>query len=135
MTRAQTYCGCKNLYNRRTWTGPISIPRVFLLYGIMQLNVTKYLSISILTIPPLFLLVWFLARFPSPPTAVPVYPSLASLPPETRSWTVYPEDIFEGGSYVTFPYGKVRILFFLCYPTIDIDGAIDAVLDAWTRGR
>ena len=97
------------------WAKPTRLPPAYLLDVIMQLNVTKYLSVSLITIPPLFLLIWFFARFPSPPAAVPVYPSLASLPPETRSWTVYPENLYEGGSYVTFPYGKVRAKICLMY--------------------
>ncbi|KAH8106444.1 alpha/beta-hydrolase [Phellopilus nigrolimitatus] len=71
-------------------------------------NATKYLSLSLIALPSLFFVLRFLASFPLPPVPVPAYPSLASLPRDARSWTIYPEDFYEGGSYVSFPVGRVR---------------------------
>ena len=65
------------------------------------------LTLSLLIIPPLLLTTYLLAAFPLPPAAVYVHPSLASLPPTSKSWTIYPEDFYSGGSYATFPNGKV----------------------------
>ena len=68
---------------------------------------SKYLSLSMLIVPTVFLSFWFLARFPLPPQPTPIHPSLASLPRDSRAWAVYPEDYYEGGHYVTFPWGRV----------------------------
>ena len=65
------------------------------------------LTLSLLIIPPLLLGTYLLAAFPLPPAAVYVHPSLVSLPPTSKSWTIYPEDFYSGGSYATFPNGKV----------------------------
>ncbi|KAF8806148.1 alpha/beta-hydrolase [Phlegmacium glaucopus] len=66
------------------------------------------LTLSLLIIPPLLLTTYFMAAFPLPPATVYVHPSLASLPPTSKSWTIYPEDFYPGGGYATFPNGKVR---------------------------
>ncbi|TDL30083.1 alpha/beta-hydrolase [Rickenella mellea] len=74
----------------------------------MAFSATRYITLSLLVIPPIFLAAFFLAQFPSPPEAIPIYPSLASLPKDFRSWSVYPEDFYDGGAYASFPFGKVR---------------------------
>jgi hypothetical protein len=51
---------------------------------------------------------YLLAAFPNPPETLNIYPSLASLPLSAKSWQIYPEDFFEGGAYVEFPYGRMR---------------------------
>jgi len=66
------------------------------------------LTLSLLILPPLLLATYFMAAFPVPRAMVYVHPSLASLPPTSKSWTIYPEDFYPGGGYATFPNGKVR---------------------------
>ena len=65
------------------------------------------LTLSLLVLPPLLLTAYFMAAFPLPPSTVYVHPSLASLPPTSMSWMIYPEDFYPGGGYATFPNGKV----------------------------
>ncbi|KAF9480153.1 alpha/beta-hydrolase [Pholiota conissans] len=66
------------------------------------------LTLSLLILPPLLLTTYFMAIFPSPPPPVFVHPSLASMPLQSKSWLIYPEDFYSGGGYVMFPNGKVR---------------------------
>ncbi|KAF9449057.1 alpha/beta-hydrolase [Macrolepiota fuliginosa MF-IS2] len=66
------------------------------------------LTFSLLLIPPLIFASYLLSAFPNPPETLNVHPSLASLPPNAKSWQIYPEDYYEGGAYVDFPYGRVR---------------------------
>lgn len=68
----------------------------------------RQLVFSLLALPPLFLAVYILAGFPYPPSPPAIHPSLASLPPSCPSWSVYPEDYYQGGSYVHLPHGRVR---------------------------
>ncbi|KAI5120314.1 hypothetical protein M0805_000374 [Coniferiporia weirii] len=75
-------------------------------------NGAKYLSLSLIALPSFLLLLGFLASFPLPPVPVAVYPSLASLPNNSRSWRIYPEDFYDGGGYVSFPFGRVRYWVF-----------------------
>ena len=65
------------------------------------------LTLSLLLLPPLLLTTYFMAVFPSPPAPVFVHPSLASLPPTAKSWSIYPEEFYPGGGYAEFPNGKV----------------------------
>ncbi|KAF8998866.1 Alpha/Beta hydrolase protein [Cyathus striatus] len=63
------------------------------------------LSLLLLLLPPLY----FLSAFPTaPPTMLLLHPSLASLPSTAKTWEIYPEDFYDGGGYVTFPWGRVR---------------------------
>lgn len=71
-------------------------------------NPTKYLSLSLLVLPPLFFALGFFAQFPATPKGLQIHPSLASLPPDARSRAIYPENLYENGSYVALPFGKVR---------------------------
>ncbi|KAF8967472.1 Alpha/Beta hydrolase protein [Flammula alnicola] len=66
------------------------------------------LTLSLLILPPLLLATYFMAIFPSPPAPVFIHPSLASMPPSSKSWTIYPEEFYPGGGYAEFPSGKVR---------------------------
>ncbi|PPR02143.1 hypothetical protein CVT24_011393 [Panaeolus cyanescens] len=66
------------------------------------------LTLSLLLLPPLLFTTYFLSAFPKPPEKLFLHPSLASLPKDTRSWTIYPEDFYSGGGYAEFPSGKVR---------------------------
>ncbi|KAF8432929.1 alpha/beta-hydrolase [Boletus edulis BED1] len=68
----------------------------------------RQLVLSLLALPPLFLAVYILAGFPYPPNPTAIHPSLASLPSSCASWSVYPEDYYQGGSYVLFPHGRTR---------------------------
>ncbi|KAE9408220.1 alpha/beta-hydrolase [Gymnopus androsaceus JB14] len=66
------------------------------------------LTYTLLILPLLLLTTYFLAAFPTPPEAVFLHASLASLPNGSLARKIYPEDFFEGGGYATFPYGRVR---------------------------
>ena len=68
------------------------------------------LTLSLLVLPPMLLTAYFMAIFPSPPAPIFIHPSLASMPPTSKSWSIYPEDFYPGGGYASFPNGKV------CYP-------------------
>ncbi|THH29791.1 hypothetical protein EUX98_g4385 [Antrodiella citrinella] len=65
-------------------------------------------TLTLLIIPAVTLLVYFLTVFPHSPAELVVQPSLSSLPKDVRSWQIYAEDFFQGGAYVNFPYGRVR---------------------------
>ena len=69
----------------------------------------RQLVLSLLALPPLFLTVSIIAGFPYPPNPPLIHPSLASLPPSCASWSLYPEDYYQGGSYVVFPHGRVSL--------------------------
>ncbi|EJD01733.1 alpha/beta-hydrolase [Fomitiporia mediterranea MF3/22] len=69
---------------------------------------STYLSLSMIAVPALLVVLRLLASFPLPPEPVAVYPSLASLPKDSHSWLIYPENFYEGGNYVNFPFGRVR---------------------------
>ena len=66
------------------------------------------LTYLFLIVPPLLLTVYLLAAFPSPPASLVIHSSLSSLPKHCKSWEIYPEDYYPGGSYVELPYGRVR---------------------------
>lgn len=66
------------------------------------------LTLSLLLVPPLIFGTYLLVAFPSPPETLSLHPSLASLPRHAKSWQIYPEDFYEGGSYVSFPQGRMR---------------------------
>ncbi|KAJ3501333.1 hypothetical protein NLJ89_g9379 [Agrocybe chaxingu] len=66
------------------------------------------LTLSLLIIPPILLTTYFFAAFPTPPAPIFIHPSLASLPPTSKSWEIYPEDFYPGGGYAEFPTGRVR---------------------------
>ena len=69
-------------------------------------------TLVLLALPAVILLVYFLTAFPHVPEPLTIHSSLASLPKDCRSWQIYPEDIFPGGLYVSFPYGRVRYWLF-----------------------
>ncbi|KAF8878581.1 Alpha/Beta hydrolase protein [Gymnopilus junonius] len=66
------------------------------------------LTLSLLILPPLLITTYFMAAFPNPPAPILIHPSLASMPPTSRSWSIYPEDFYSNGGYATFPNGRVR---------------------------
>ncbi|ESK84499.1 alpha beta hydrolase [Moniliophthora roreri MCA 2997] len=70
------------------------------------------LTYALLILPPLLLTGYLLASFPHPPEPLQIHESLASLPSESRSWTIYPEDFYEGGNYVSLPFGRMRYWLF-----------------------
>lgn len=65
-------------------------------------------TLALLILPPILLAAYFLAAFPNPPEPIQVHSSLASLPPSSKTWSIYPEDFFPGGAYAELPYGRVR---------------------------
>ena len=64
-------------------------------------------TLSLLVLPAVTLLIYFLTSFPHAPDSMIIHPSLSSLSKDARSWQIYSEDFFQGGAYVTFPYGRV----------------------------
>ena len=77
--------------------------------GIMDARNSHYLPLLLLSVPSLLLAFRLLVTFPLPPGPIAVYPSLASLPNNSRSWLIYPENFYEGGNYANFPFGRVSI--------------------------
>lgn len=69
----------------------------------------NYTSLALIAVPSLLLAASILTAPPQSPTSAKIYPSLSSLPSEVakRVNAVYPEDLYEGGSYVSFPRGRV----------------------------
>ena len=78
----------------------------------MHAVVSRSITLTLLVLPPLVLVIGLFIRFPAP-TALTIYPSLQSLPPASRIWSVFPDTYYDGGAYVTFPNGKVRFIFSL----------------------
>ncbi|KLO08642.1 alpha/beta-hydrolase [Schizopora paradoxa] len=74
----------------------------------MAVKGATFLSFLLVASTSALLAIRFLASFPLPPEPLAIHPSLASLPQDSRSWKIYPEDFFEGGQYASFPFGKVR---------------------------
>ncbi|KAI6042291.1 Alpha/Beta hydrolase protein [Pisolithus marmoratus] len=50
-------------------------------------------------------LLYLLISFPYPPAPSVVHASLSTVP---QAWSVYPEDFYPGGAYVSLPHGRVR---------------------------
>ena len=73
-----------------------------------------------------------MAAFPVPRAMVYVHPSLASLPPTSKSWTIYPEDFYPGGGYATFPNGKVSLFSARGTNSVDVI-ALGSILAFGTR--
>lgn len=88
-------------------TGGVGIPYSAATMG--RHSICHCFPLAMLIIPPLLLVLYFLAVFPAPPTPMTVHQSLASLPSDSRSWSIYPEDFYPGGAYADLPYGKVCI--------------------------
>jgi hypothetical protein len=65
------------------------------------------LTLTLLIVPPFLFAVYLFAAFPNPREPLYIHSSLASLPPTAKSWSIYPEDFYPGGDYVTLPYGRV----------------------------
>jgi hypothetical protein len=93
------------------------------------------LTLSVLILPPLLLTIYLFAAFPLPPAAVYVHPSLACLPSTSKSWTIYPEDFYPGGGYVTFPNGKVGLISSLYTRDIVDIIFLDSILAYGSRER
>lgn len=73
----------------------------------MAVKGATLLSLLLVASTSVLLVIRFLASFPLPPEPLAIHSSLASLPEDSRSWKIYPEDFFEGGQYASFPFGKV----------------------------
>ncbi|TCD65971.1 hypothetical protein EIP91_001963 [Steccherinum ochraceum] len=65
-------------------------------------------TLTLLLVPAITFIIYFLTVFPHHPASLVIQPSLSSLSKDSRSWEIYAEDFFQGGAYVTFPYGRVR---------------------------
>jgi hypothetical protein len=100
----------------------------------MWSNPFQCITLSMLIIPPLLLSTYFLANFPSPPESLNVHPSLSSLPPTCNSWNIYPEDLYEGGKYITLPHGTVRANVWSAMSNNDALRCSDAILVNRSQG-
>ncbi|KAF5385411.1 hypothetical protein D9757_005387 [Collybiopsis confluens] len=71
---------------------------------------SKCLAAALLILPvSLLTITYLIAAFPKPPEGIAIYPGLSSLPRESKTWTLYPPDLYgEEGTYVNLPYGKTR---------------------------
>ncbi|KAI1795097.1 alpha/beta-hydrolase [Ganoderma leucocontextum] len=58
--------------------------------------------------PAVVVLAYFVTIFPHMPNELYVHPSLATLDKSAPSWSIYPDNYYEGGAYVKFPQGSVR---------------------------
>ncbi|KAJ7438795.1 Alpha/Beta hydrolase protein [Mycena galericulata] len=76
----------------------------------MPPSASRCLTYLLLLVPPLVISLFLLASFPTPPRRlpVPVFPGLASLPPDSRAREIYPEDWAGEGAYAEFPMGRTR---------------------------
>ncbi|RDB19990.1 hypothetical protein Hypma_013074 [Hypsizygus marmoreus] len=74
----------------------------------MVSNPFQCLTLSLLIIPPILITTYLLAAFPHPPEPIFLHKSLASLPPDAKSWSIYPENYYPGGAYVSLPFGRMR---------------------------
>jgi hypothetical protein len=70
------------------------------------------LTLILLLLPVVILAIYITTSFPSAPDSLLIHPGLASLAKDSRSWTIYPEDVFDGGDYAAFPYGRTRYWLF-----------------------
>lgn len=61
----------------------------------------------LLALPAAVFFAYVLTAFPHASTTLTVHPSLATLPNDSASWSVYPETFYDGGQYVRFPQGTV----------------------------
>lgn len=68
----------------------------------------QFITLTLLILPTLTILLYFLTVFPHNPDSIIIHPSLSTLSKDSRSWQIYSSDFFDGGAYVTFPYGRVR---------------------------
>ena len=57
--------------------------------------------------PAVVVLAYFVTIFPHTPNELYIHPSLATLDKSTPSWSIYPDNYYEGGAYVKFPQGSV----------------------------
>ncbi|KAI0650361.1 alpha/beta-hydrolase [Trametes meyenii] len=62
----------------------------------------------LLVCPAAVILAYFFTVFPHSPDTLYVHPSLATLPKTSPTWSIYPENFYDGGEYAKFPYGNVR---------------------------
>ncbi|KAI0758088.1 alpha/beta-hydrolase [Fomes fomentarius] len=62
----------------------------------------------LLVCPAIVVLSYFFTVFPHTPDSLYIHPSLATLPKTTPSWSIYPDDFYDGGAYAKFPHGTVR---------------------------
>ncbi|KAH9927074.1 alpha/beta-hydrolase [Epithele typhae] len=62
----------------------------------------------LLVCPAVIILSYFVTVFPHTPQSVHIHSSLALLDKSHPSWTLYPDNFYEGGAYVRLPYGSVR---------------------------
>lgn len=95
----------------------------------------RQLVLSLLALPPLFLTIYIIAGFPYPPHPSVIHSSLASLPPSCPSWSVYPEDYYQGGSYVTLPHGRVSLRSPISHYSNATHISTDKILAHWPNRR
>ncbi|THH07929.1 hypothetical protein EW146_g9158 [Bondarzewia mesenterica] len=75
------------------------------------------LTLSLLLLPPLFITAYFFTQFPHAPEIPYIHPSLASLPRTSKSWDIYSEDFYDGGAYVSLPFGRRTVRRLIIFST------------------
>ena len=88
------------------------------------------LTLSFLLITSLVILSYFFSQFPLAPQGYGVYPSLASLGPETKAKDIYPAEYYPGGAYVPLPFGNVSLESHRSQPSHFPDSPIHPTLNS-----
>ena len=78
----------------------------------MMAHPLQCLTLSLFVVPTLLFATYLFAAFPNPPAPIYLHKSLSSLPPNAMSWSIYPEDFYPGGAYLSLPFGRVRLSAF-----------------------
>ena len=83
--------------------------------------------------PAVVVLAYFVTIFPHTPNELYIHPSLATLDKSTPSWSIYPDNYYEGGAYVKFPQGSVSPVCSTFIAFISTNhGLIGSLLARWS---
>ena len=90
---------------------PMSGPETALLSSLLPaMPPSSAFQWFLLICPAAVILTYFLTVFPHSPDSLYIHPSLATLDKSNPSWTLYPDNFYDGGAYAKFPLGTVRPL-------------------------
>lgn len=128
--RQTTHCTC--CY--RLITNPVMADLSYLSTWLNTATRTqkRFIALLIVAVPIVPRLLSYF-RLPPPPKRLGIAPSLEIAPINSRPRTIYPDDIFDGGSYASSPYGKVRgfVNEEKCSDNELDNGLIDEILASW----